>query len=110
MIRPLNDWMVVKMDPIPEKVGLLFTVHGDRVRTGTIVSVGPGACNPSTGKRIPLGVEKGEKIAFFRENFEHQQGKQLVATLKDLGNDLGMLRAADVLFVIAPGEEVRVSS
>jgi len=109
MIRPLHDWLLVKMDPIPEKVGSLFTVHGDRVRQAVVLSVGPGRVR-SDGGRIPVGVEKGERVAFYRENLEHQQGKQLVAMLKDLGDDLGLIRASDILFVVAQGENITVSS
>lgn len=96
------------MEPIPEKIGSLYTVHGDRVRMGTVLAVGPGRYT-DLGKRIPIGVEKGERIAFFRENLEHQQGKQLLAALQDLGDDLGMLRGPDVLFVVAPGAEIQLS-
>lgn len=107
-LRPINDWVLVKMDPIPEKMGSLFTVHGDRVRQGIVLSHGPG--RKVKGRYIPIGIEKGERVVFFRETLEHQQGKQIVASLKDLGEDLGLIKGSDILFVIAPGENITVSS
>jgi co-chaperonin GroES (HSP10) len=105
----LHDWLLVRMEPIQEKVGSLFTVHGERVRKGEVLAVGPGKAR-ADGVRIPMGVEVGEVVVFYREHLEHQQGKQLVSTLKELGDDLGLIRVTDVLFVIPPGSKVTVST
>lgn len=107
-LKPLHDWIVVKMEPVPQKRGELFLVHGDRVRTGVVLSIGPGKCTKE-GNRIPIGLEKGERVAFFRENLEHQQGKQILSAIKEVGDDIGLIRANDVLFVIAAGENLQIS-
>ena len=107
-LKPLHDWLVVKMEPIPEKHRELFLVHGDRVRMGTVLEVGPGR-HGTDGGRLRVGVEKGERVAFFRENLEHQQGKQILDAIKDLGDDIGLIRANDVLFVVTPRENIQVS-
>lgn len=109
-MKPLHDWILVRLEPLPEKIGSLFTLHGDRVRTAVVLDVGPGVHKPGSNTRVPVGVDKGERVAFFREHLEHKQGKQLVSALKEVGDDLGLIRATDVLFVIAAGSDVRVSA
>jgi co-chaperonin GroES (HSP10) len=97
MLSPLNDWVLVKLDPIEKKVANLFLVHGRRVRTATVISVGKGRVDE---KKIlqPVDLKPGERVAFFREHLEHKQGKLLIENLEDFGEDLGLLRAMDVLF------------
>jgi co-chaperonin GroES (HSP10) len=103
MLRPLHDWVVVELDPLPNKVGSLFIPDNgsgaERVRTGTIVDTGPGKCTKK-GKRIPLGVAKGEKVAFFRENLEHQQGKQIQRLMNEFEDGKGLIRSSDILYVV----------
>lgn len=103
--RPFHDWLVVKLDPIPEKIGSIF-IDGsaaERLRTATVVSVGPGVYLKMTAKRRPVAVIPGEKVAFFREHLEHQQGKQVVRVLlSELGDDIGLIRETDVLYAWTP--------
>lgn len=99
MIRPLRDWMVVRLHPLPERSGSIILPHGGPIRTGEVLAV---------GKTAAKEVRVGEHIAFRREHLEHQQGKQVGAVLKELGDNLGMLRAMDVLMVIEPGTSVTV--
>ena len=98
MIRPLHDWLVVALDELPEKQGSIVLVHGGRVRTGTVLEVGPG--KKDGADYLPPDVSVGDKIAFFRENLEHKQGRTLLTYLEE---GKALLRAADVLFVILPG-------
>lgn len=95
------------MDPLPEKEGSIFLPNKGRVRTATVLRVGPG--RPVGSRRVPVGVERGERVAFYREHLEHQQGKQIVAALRELGEDLGLIRGPDILFAFPMHEEVRVS-
>lgn len=104
--RPLHDWLLIKVDPIQEKEGSIFLVHGGRVRTATVVRMGPGKSMPS-GSKEPIGLAVGARIAFYREHMEHKQGKTLGAFLKEIGDDLALIRVADVLFEML--EEVVVS-
>ena len=100
MIRPLHDWLVVQLDPFMSESSTIFIpTDSQRLRTGTVLRVGPGKWSKS-GARIPVGIEAGEKVAFWRENLEHQQGKEILSTLQDLGEDSGMIRASDVLYVL----------
>ncbi len=106
--RPIKDWVLVKLDPIPKYSHGIELVHGGRVRTATVISTGPGKENEE-GILQPIQVSKGEKIAFFREHLEHQQGKNLTSKLEDLGDGLGLLREMDILFIIPDGSEVMVT-
>lgn len=103
-VRPLNDWVLLQLDPLPEeqKVGSIFVPDSgaERVRTARVVSVGPGRRNPKTGERIPFFVVPGMKVAFFREHLEHQQGRQILARLED---GYGLIRAMDVLGEVVDG-------
>jgi co-chaperonin GroES (HSP10) len=89
----LGDYVLVRLDPLKQQ-GLVVLVHGSRVRTGEVLSVGPGSLT-KRGKRIRMDVSTGERIAFFREHLEHRQGKAILHALPD---DLGLLREADILF------------
>jgi co-chaperonin GroES (HSP10) len=105
-LRPLHDWLVVKLDPIPEKIGSIF-IDGsaaERMRTATVLDTGPGMyVSWENSRRIPVAVMLGDKVAFFREHLEHQQGKQLVRTLfSELGKDIGLIREPDVLYAWTP--------
>lgn len=104
-LRPLHDWLVVSLDKLPEKIGSIF-IDGsaaERVRTGTVLAAGPGRYVGNTSVRTPTGVAPGEKIAFFREHLEHQQGKQIVRTMfSELGDSVGLIREMDVLYAWTP--------
>lgn len=107
MLRPLHDWILIELDPIAEREGLLFLPHGQVVRTATVKIVGPGKSLP-TGVRVPVGVVPGDRIAFRREHLEHKPGKQQLAVLQEFGENLGLLRAPDILYVIEEdAEELR---
>ena len=101
-IRPLLDWLVVELDPLPtETAGGLFLVGSgaERVRTGEVLRVGPGRWTSDGAQRVPVELQPGDRVAFFRENLEHQQGKQLTNVLQSVDERIGMLRASDVLYV-----------
>ena len=105
MMRPLHDWLVVKLDKLPEKIGSIFVdgTAAERMRTATVLRVGPGKYLPGTSVRAPIEVQAGDKVAFFREHLEHQQGKQITrALLSELDGDIGLIREPDVLYAWAP--------
>lgn len=99
MLRPLHDWILVKLDPIEQFEGSIFLPLGQVTRTATVLLVGPGRRTES-GDRIPVAVAPGETVVFRREHLEHKQGKQIVSVLQELGDDLGLLRAPDILYVV----------
>jgi co-chaperonin GroES (HSP10) len=106
--RPLLDWILVKLEPLPESssggIFLPATTSGqERVRYGTVLKTGPGRPVGKSGAIQPTGVVPGDRVAFFRENLEHQQGKELVRILQQVEEDTGLIRANDILYVVEPG-------
>jgi len=84
-------------------------VHGERVRFAEVIAVGPGRYYKGKKHPVPVDASPGDRIAFFRETLETQQGKNIVGALQELDEkDLGVIRATDILFVIAPGVEIDV--
>jgi co-chaperonin GroES (HSP10) len=101
MIRPLHDWVLVKIDPFPEErngIVLLKDSTANTVHTALVVAHGKKA-----------GVERGEKVAFLRWHLEHKPGQATSQALKELGEDLGLIRSADILFAFPAGEKIEVS-
>jgi len=108
-ITPVNDWVLVKMDPFPEKKGSIIVLEDSTaniIRTGTVMAVGKGKTTPEG--RVRPDVECGEKVAFLRWHLEHKTGKQITSFLEGMGDDLGLIKAADILFAYPAGETIEV--
>lgn len=66
-IKPLHDHILI--EPITQeektKSGILLpkTAEKEKPEQGRVIAVGPGKIT-SQGKRIPLGVRKGDKVLF----------------------------------------------
>ena len=102
-IRPLHDWLLVELDerPVEEKVGSIIVAGSavERVWTGKVARLGPGRPLPS-GARAPMNLDVGDRVAFFRENLETQQGKQVARLVTDLADGFALLRQPDVLWAV----------
>lgn len=86
--RPVNDWVLVKMDPLETHAGAIIipdTALGQDHRKATVVSAGPEA----------TGLTEGDRVVFNRAHGEHLQGKRLV---RELGDDQLLLKVDDILF------------
>jgi co-chaperonin GroES (HSP10) len=94
MIRPINDWILVKMDPVETRVGSIYVPDGVDHYKATVVSSGPGK-ELSTGVRQPTELVPGDRVVFSRAHGEHKQGKLL---LQMLGSDHLLIKPSDVLF------------
>lgn len=101
MIRPINDWLVVKLDPLEDRmlgdIILLADSSANIIRTGVVVACGPGRYATGSSKRAPICVDVGEKVAFLRWHLEHKTGKQVMSFLEGVGEDLALIRSTDVL-------------
>lgn len=109
-VQPLHDWVLVQMDKfdtIKQGIIVLEDSSLNTIRTGTVLATGKGKFT-ATGARGPLGVEMGEKVAFYRWNMEHKSGKQVTTFLEGVGDDVGMIRVSDILFAFPAGEKVQV--
>ncbi len=104
-VNPQKDNVLVEMDVLKDEtrngVIILKDTTAQRVRVATVLSVGPGKRDPKTGARIPVGVERGERVAFFRWNQEHLQGKQLQRVFGELGDNVALVNESDILFAFS---------
>lgn len=115
--RPMNDWVLVRLDPLPEKLGSILLPSKGHIYTATVLSVGPGAEIPLDHNRpekkrfFPTDVRAGEKVVFLRWAVEGRQGKAVRSTFEELGADIALIKERDILFVmeLAPGEKVELS-
>jgi len=110
-IRPQRDLILIRCEPFEEKKGsIIVLAHHQRVRHGEVIAVGPGRYKEGTDIRVPVGVEVGQRVAFFRENMEHQTGKRINDVLiemgEELGTDLALIRSSDVLMEVKKGTVV----
>lgn len=107
-VRPANDWVLLRFKK-PEENSLIIRPNGRRVWKGEVLAAGPGHIT-KRGTIRPLDVKVGERVAFFRENLEHQQGKQVQDVLHELGEDICIIQEDAILFVIEPGADVEVDA
>lgn len=96
--RPLSDWLLVKLDAPKKRSDIIETLSTSRIYTGIIVRTGPGRYF-SDGVFQAMDVKEGERIAFFKENTTTKLGQQLSKSLMELGDNLTLIRANDVLFI-----------
>lgn len=103
-VRPLHDWIVVKMAPLDARSAIIELPGQSEsaIRKGEVLAVGPGKSNNENQTRAPMNLEVGENVVFLRWHSEHRPGKANVAALAkwsaELGEDLCMIRLADVMF------------
>lgn len=90
-LRPLGEMVLVKCEPLEDETstGVLILKHFQRVRHGEVLAVGPGRRHAKTDALIPTVIKPGQRVAFFRENMETLNGKQLSHVLYELGEEFG---------------------
>lgn len=112
-VRPLSDFVLVEMEPLPQQVGSIILPADNtvaRIRFGRVIDVGPGRWFKKTNARVPTDLNPGDRVAFYRENLEHQQGKQVQGHMAEIGDNIGLIRVPDVLFVVEAGTKVEALS
>lgn len=111
-VRPLHDQVLVKCEPLKDELynGIIHMPHQQRVLHGEVLAVGPGRKNYSTGVPEPLDIRPGARVAFFRENRETLNGKQIVKAMQDLsdrlGVDVAIVPESAILCEVPPGHRV----
>ena len=104
MLRPLNDVVIIKLEPEKTTYGSnLIKISQDTVRIGKVVSAGPGRWyidhdTPKQQNFVPTSVQAGERVCFMSFNMHHQQGKQLSKYFED---DETLIKESDILFVLS---------
>ncbi len=66
-IRPLGDRVIVQRDEADDRTeaGIYLPEQAkDTPKSGVILAVGDGALNTDTGERVPLEIEKGDRVIF----------------------------------------------
>jgi co-chaperonin GroES (HSP10) len=108
VIRPLFDWLIVELDKAPEpdpKSIVLVGSGEERLRSGIVKRAGPGCWMPTDKGpdiRVPNDCEVGDRVYFFRENFETSQGKEVQAIVSEVAPGMAMVRARDLLWAEDP--------
>lgn len=101
-LRPLNDWVLVDIDPAPGEasVGGIVLAHPPLVRKGTVRSVGPGRLFVD-GVYRGTELKEGDRVAFLAAVLDTKQGHTLKHALDE--NQV-LIRESDVLFLIEEGD------
>lgn len=86
LIRPIDGRLDQGLILVPED-------EREKTRVGEVVDVGPGRKNPKTGKRMAIGVQKGDKVLY-----GHHTGEDLTMCLN--GENLLAMREPDIMAVI----------
>jgi len=106
-VRPLNDWVLVKVDPMPATIGSVIVPSSYKARdthTATVLKVGPGKPLPD-GTVKPMELSPGDRVCFHRWNLEHKNGLAVAHALEEMGPDFALIKESDVLFVWPPDEQ-----
>lgn len=68
-LEPLFNYVVVEKDAEKEETagGILIPDNSkEKPSTGTVIKVGPGVVNETSGQLIPTTVKEGDRIFFLR--------------------------------------------
>ena len=93
-LKPLSDRVVVRrVDSESVTAGGIFIPDAatEKADQGTVLAVGPGKRNATTGEINALGVAAGDKVLF---------GKFAGQTVKVDGEELLILKEEDILAVV----------
>jgi len=93
-LKPLSDRVVVRrVDSESVTAGGIFIPDAatEKADQGTVLAVGPGKRNATTGEINALGVAAGDKVLF---------GKFAGQTVKVEGEELLILKEEDILAVV----------
>lgn len=93
-LRPLHDKILVERDePTAQTAAGIFLPESSKEKptTATVLAVGEGTLNETTGKRTPLSVKTGDRIIL---------SKWGGTEIKLDGEEYLIINAADVLAVV----------
>ncbi len=88
MIKPLNDYVLLEVEPTEKKVGsIILTTTNDNKKShvATVVAVGEG--KEKDGKIVPISLKKGDRV-IYREysttEYEENEKKYLLVQAEDI--------------------------
>jgi chaperonin GroES len=97
--RPLADRVAVRRieEETKTKGGIIIPdTAREKPQEGEIIAVGPGAWDDH-GKRVPMDVKVGDRVLF---------GKWSGSEVKIDGEDILIMKEADILGILAPVAEL----
>lgn len=115
ILRPTGDTLLIWREPkglttLRGIVRLDSDSLSASIRTGIVLAVGPGAYTKK-GKRMPVGIEVGERVVFHVWHVELRAGlairKALARHVSD-DVDLCLVKPKDVLMVITGEHELEL--
>lgn len=87
MIKPLNDYVLLEVEPTEKKVGsiILTTSNDKKTHVARVVAVGEGKMKD--GKREPISIKVGEKVVYrgySTTEYEENDKKYLLIQAEDI--------------------------
>lgn len=88
MIKPLNDYVLLEVEPTEKKVGnIILTVKSDSQKShvARVVAVGEGKL--VDGVRVPISLNVGDKVIYKEYStteYEEEDKKYLLAQAEDI--------------------------
>lgn len=101
-VQAYGQWILIRMDALPEKSGSLFLPQGSFERwegLATVESVGKGI--PTTRGWRPHDVKEGDRVIVARAHARTSTGEQIQETL---GEGRLFVRWNDIMGVLEDGE------
>jgi chaperonin GroES len=92
MLKPLRDWIVIALEKVEEKVGLIYkpaTVN-EQFMPGKVLAVGSGFL-ADNGQIVPLEVKEGDMVLV---------NKQLAIEIKHNNETYYLVREGQIMSVI----------
>ena len=89
MLRPLNDTVIVSVEPIPEKRGSVILLDKDKsFFTGLVLAVGPGKwarklAEDEVDRRQPMDIKVGDRVVFHAWHIELKNGQAISSAIED---------------------------
>jgi co-chaperonin GroES (HSP10) len=107
MIRPLQDWVLVELEPGASRVtgSGLHLVGEDPVRMARVLAVGSGRRVGKKEHLIPTEVKPGERVAFFIASVQTKQGAQVFHSLPE---NQALIKESDIL-IVDDGGDARIT-
>ena len=93
-LKPLDDRIVVKPNEAEQTTAsglVIFDIAKEKPQQGKVLAAGPGKRADNTGELVPLGIEVGQTVLYFKYG-----GMEITID----GKDLLILASCDVLAIV----------
>jgi co-chaperonin GroES (HSP10) len=99
VIRPLNNYVLVRLEAEPEKTGTVVLIDStdNPPIFGIVLAVGPGRIDKKKGRRVPMEVQVGMRVCFMKCVAHTSQAERVNAIVQELDADTILIRDNDIL-------------